>query len=862
MEAQESFDPYVKWFGIRSRRRPPNHYRLLGVAIFESDPEVISNAADARITHLRNFQTGPHKALAEKILQEIKEAEMTLLDAEKKAVYDAQLHKELQAEGEEIPSLPSVPSSSVFPPPQVPVPRTTAWADPVEGAASSPVGSSPSATGRLFQSRAVWLASLAMIGVLLVVGGLIAVIASRRSSPPEGEEVAWVPTEESEAENSSVSEGQNSSGEQSSAGTSSGSSGSPSSESTSSTSGSLPNQKLPSSEQRMESPSEEKPGSSVSVDNSSTSSSSSTQPKPASPESPGSKLEPGMSESETAPKTPVEKSSEEKSPQEKSKELGGSEQEGLGPGVMSSEEEKTPQKPEGSASPTEKPTPEQPAEKKPLWPMPSTEDQKRAESLIRSLFKEELSSAKLPPEKLTLAEKLFKEAVATQDDPPAAYVLFGLSSGLAAGGGDFRKSLEIIETAGTRFSMNPAAMKLEVLEKALLGLRNSPQPGFLAYELADLALAIMEEAVLTDQIDLAAQAYKLASGVVKRSGDNELIQEVFGRNHCLQVLQKQYEAVQAAEKQLAVSPEDQTANATIGRWHCFFKGLWEKGLPYLTRAQPEELTSLAKADLQTPEDPKSQFLVAEGWLKYADSEIDDAKGHIQLRAAYWYRQALPGLSGLDKIRAEKQLEKLPTAPPLFVRRPRGEVVPGNVALSIAGAKVTGVNTTGEYLIDGRLLERFSAYGQSPVTWTITLPKLYSLREIRLLIVNRSGYRLKHYGYILGVSTDGKRFTPLVDRSKGQWIGWQVISFPARPVRAIQLIGLRESGDREFAAVELEAYCVPPQYPPGTPSEPPPGVVSEESSLGPPGKSPPPKENTPDREGERGEKRPPKPLAPE
>ena len=27
----ESFDPYVQWLGIRDRRRPPNHYRLLGV---------------------------------------------------------------------------------------------------------------------------------------------------------------------------------------------------------------------------------------------------------------------------------------------------------------------------------------------------------------------------------------------------------------------------------------------------------------------------------------------------------------------------------------------------------------------------------------------------------------------------------------------------------------------------------------------------------------------------------------------------------------------------------------------------------------------------------------------------------------
>ena len=33
------FDPYRKWLGIPPKDQPPNHYRLLGLELFETDPD-------------------------------------------------------------------------------------------------------------------------------------------------------------------------------------------------------------------------------------------------------------------------------------------------------------------------------------------------------------------------------------------------------------------------------------------------------------------------------------------------------------------------------------------------------------------------------------------------------------------------------------------------------------------------------------------------------------------------------------------------------------------------------------------------------------------------------------------------------
>ena len=48
-----AFDPYRKWFGIPPEDQPPNHYRLLGIELFECDEEAIDNAATQRMAFVK-----------------------------------------------------------------------------------------------------------------------------------------------------------------------------------------------------------------------------------------------------------------------------------------------------------------------------------------------------------------------------------------------------------------------------------------------------------------------------------------------------------------------------------------------------------------------------------------------------------------------------------------------------------------------------------------------------------------------------------------------------------------------------------------------------------------------------------------
>ncbi|HUY90881.1 MAG TPA: PA14 domain-containing protein [Pirellulales bacterium] len=117
------FDPYRKWLGIPPEELPPNHYRLLGLGLFESDFDAISNAADRQMAHVRTFQSGPHSALSQQLLNELSAARVCLLNPARKAEYDRTLRSSLRASPAPNPPASGAPVSNA-PAPAPAQPRT------------------------------------------------------------------------------------------------------------------------------------------------------------------------------------------------------------------------------------------------------------------------------------------------------------------------------------------------------------------------------------------------------------------------------------------------------------------------------------------------------------------------------------------------------------------------------------------------------------------------------------------------------------------------------------------------------------------------------------------------------------------
>jgi pSer/pThr/pTyr-binding forkhead associated (FHA) protein len=91
----EAFDPYYVWLGIPPSEQPPHHYRLLGVALFEPRSDVIQVAAQKQITHVKSFVIGEFADAARRLLTELTQAKLCLLNPSKRAQYDARLRSQL-----------------------------------------------------------------------------------------------------------------------------------------------------------------------------------------------------------------------------------------------------------------------------------------------------------------------------------------------------------------------------------------------------------------------------------------------------------------------------------------------------------------------------------------------------------------------------------------------------------------------------------------------------------------------------------------------------------------------------------------------------------------------------------------------
>ena len=98
------FDPYYKWLSIPPAEQPPNHYRLLGIVLFEQDGDVIRDAAERQISYVRRHASGEHKEIANKILNQLAKAEIVLTKPDSKSLYDSELQGNIDSFADSVKS--------------------------------------------------------------------------------------------------------------------------------------------------------------------------------------------------------------------------------------------------------------------------------------------------------------------------------------------------------------------------------------------------------------------------------------------------------------------------------------------------------------------------------------------------------------------------------------------------------------------------------------------------------------------------------------------------------------------------------------------------------------------------------------
>lgn len=177
-----SFDAYYKWLGIPPEEQPANHYRLLGLQLFESDADVIDAAADRQMAHVQRYQNGPQGALSQKLLNEISAARVCLLDPQKKAAYDQSLRASRAARE------PAATSSASPLAVRIEAPPAPNYSPPI--ISQSPPVIAPVRRGgkpRVGRRNSAWqmwiIVAAGVLAVVVLVGVLNKLLNSRSISP-------------------------------------------------------------------------------------------------------------------------------------------------------------------------------------------------------------------------------------------------------------------------------------------------------------------------------------------------------------------------------------------------------------------------------------------------------------------------------------------------------------------------------------------------------------------------------------------------------------------------------------------------------------------------------------------------------
>lgn len=748
------FDPYYEWFGIPPKDQPPNHYRLLGIELFEENRNVIDTAANRQMSFIKEYQAGEHSALTQKLLNELSAARLCLLDREKKAAYDGQLRAGLKAketpsrrppirrgsktdgatettaaakepeevvplqggekaglaarrnrEGSESSDRREVPVPISSQPLRVPMTAPIA-AQPVlpplsatEGPASdledivplsTPVylPSAKHATVRSDESglrskrRAILYGLAAGLACVACVAFLAFFVASllRRTGPPDR------PMVERDVTSSPLA--------------------------------AKVVAPLPDRNGSLEGAASQRAGDHDEVDAADPPREGNPKPAPplhpdasgASPPSTGSDVKPPMPAEAREPPAIAEtlQQAEERLNADAARASSAAAQQTLAQQALSLADQavldsqsdaakrlaalafaaaRKSESPDliGQATllmvdlkqPISEPMKDRARQRlsqsraalssqsastraddpaaRHKASVPESQAQEASQKAAAELYAGSFQQAKTAADKTRLAKEMVAAARKMSGGSADEYVLLRIARDVAAGAGDAETALQAIEEIGERFDVPAAKLQAETL-LTVARQANGATP---RKTLAEAAVRISGDLANDGEYELALTLCEAVGTLAQEAKDYAQVKELSDKRAEVERRKVESQGYREALAVLANDPTDPAANLPAGRYLCFVKGDWERGLPMLALGSDVELNALAIQDLRGTNSADEQVALGDAWWARAETSSETEQDNLRLRAGFWYRQAEPNLAGgLAGMKVKQRLAEL------------------------------------------------------------------------------------------------------------------------------------------------------------------------------------------------------------
>jgi serine/threonine protein kinase/formylglycine-generating enzyme required for sulfatase activity len=300
-------------------------------------------------------------------------------------------------------------------------------------------------------------------------------------------------------------------------------------------------------------------------------------------------------------------------------------------------------------------------------PMPSDEAQQAMLPQVDDAYS--VAQAQSPADKLKLVKELY-EAASHSEKPDEQFVLMRRAMELAGDAGDAVLMCQVVDAVDEAFQIDAAAVK----EKALLKFSETANDVARIKSLIQACHAESQLALAEDRYLQALNLTTLAYRMSQKTQARDFRKDAHEWRVEAERLQQRWAKITEVLEKLQHAPDDADANLAVGRWWCFERGRWQRGLSYLAKGSDAELAARAKAELQfiqpaSPEPMSSAgrpesarptpLTLADGWWEVGQAMVGKEREAVLLRAGMWYRQAQAGLdSGIVRTKVDKRLAEI------------------------------------------------------------------------------------------------------------------------------------------------------------------------------------------------------------
>ena len=288
-------------------------------------------------------------------------------------------------------------------------------------------------------------------------------------------------------------------------------------------------------------------------------------------------------------------------------------------------------------------------------PVPDAEVQGPVLKAAREIYGDRFARAKTAAEKGALAREILEAASKVQAGSVDQYVLLKIARDVATGAGDLLTALEAADRMAERFDVPGVKARADVLLAAARRASSSAQHK----AVAEAAVKVAGDLAAEQEYETAKKLCETAQASARRARQYALVKKLTALAEDIEQREKAARDYREALAGVEKKPGDPAANLAAGRYLCFIKGDWGRGVAMLALGSDTDLKGLATKDLKGAKSADEQAALGDAWWALAESREGRERESLMLRAGSWYRQAEPGVAaGLARVKVEKRLEQI------------------------------------------------------------------------------------------------------------------------------------------------------------------------------------------------------------